>query len=373
MLHVRSSGVRIVGTGGFTRRSMLRFDLGTGDAAATAARAARKVIVARSSDNEGGPGPLRNPPPIGWRQKLRHFSQFTLGQLLLLCVLCCVFMILVTPKIHSVFQTQQKLDSARKRIAAEAAANADLAAAMRSGDVALARHALEAGANVKPGSSMIKPQTPPLFASIARGQPEIMELLLDFGADAEKTEPLSDEDFSYPMQDGPPLFAAISCKQPFEVRAKMIRLLVARGVDPRKEVYGRNAMDLAFHLSDAQAGDLLQEHGLSYGPREMAAFNRLDELKLAVQEDPGLLQERFRSVYTAQGGNGPTLLAIALERGYREMAKFLIDVGAPLDTVIYRGTPLMLLAARGGDPELIRLLVRAGWRWMPSTNIKTPR
>jgi ankyrin repeat protein len=114
---------------------------------------------------------------------------------------------------------------------------------------------------------------------------------------------------------------------------------------------------LVYGDRDTQVGDLLREIGVPYGPREMAAFNRLDDLKRAVGEQPDLVKERFRSPFA---GEGPTLLGIALEKGHRDMAKFLIEAGAPLDTVVYQNMTLLHMAARGGDPELIRLLVARG-------------
>jgi ankyrin repeat protein len=116
-------------------------------------------------------------------------------------------------------------------------------------------------------------------------------------------------------------------------------------------------MDEAVRSSDVETGDLLREYGVPYGPREMAAFNRLDEIKRVVTETPEVLNDRFRPIWA---GAGPTLLAIALARGYREMALFLIESGAPVDTLVYEGSTLLHEAAKGGDPELIRLLLGRG-------------
>jgi hypothetical protein len=156
---------------------------------------------------------------------------------------------------------------------------------------------------------------------------------------------------------GPPLFAAAGCDQPAEVREKMVRLLVARGANPRMLVHGHGTMDMAFDTSDAHMGALWRELGLPYGPREMAAFNRLDELKTAVQETPEILRRRYKTAYA---GAWPTLLGIALQRGYREMSLFLIESGAPLDVEHSIGGTLLHAAARGGDSGLIRLLVERG-------------
>jgi ankyrin repeat protein len=92
----------------------------------------------------------------------------------------------------------------------------------------------------------------------------------------------------------------------------------------------------------------------------MAAFNRLDELRRAVGEKPDLVKERLRTPWAHRPEQRSTLLGIALLKRYREMAKFLIEAGAPLDTREYAGLTPLHLAAGGGDPELIRLLVARG-------------
>ena len=223
--------------------------------------------------------------------------------------------------------------------------------AVRGNDVGLARAALEAGAD--PNASLWSL----LHTSIANGNMAMIELLLEFGADVERLDRLKPAKI---VPDGPPLYAAVGCNQPIEVRLAMIRLLVERDADARREVSQRNAMDIAVQDADAQVGALLRGYGLPYGPREMAAFNRLDELKRVVDQTPGVLNERYGPVYATRRGQGRTLLGIALQHGYREMALFLIESGAPLDTVESLGRTPLHMAAHGGDPELIRLLVARG-------------
>ncbi len=294
---------------------------------------------------------LGDKSPISVREKKPRFSEFSLRQFLLLVGVFGVLLSIVTPQIRRTFQGRWDQRAARRRVVA----GADLSTAVRLNNVVLARHALEAGADPNLILTWHPARLSALCTCIVNGQIEIMELLLDFGADVERSERIPGA-----IVDGPPLFAATGCSQPPEVRGQMVRLLVVRGADPRREIAGRNAMDVAFHVSDAQTGDLLREKGLPYGPREMAAFNRLDELKRVVNESPQILKDRFRSTWAARPGHGPTLLGIALERGYREMAVFLIESGAPLDTVEYLGYTLLHEAARGGDPQLIRLLVARG-------------
>ena len=279
--------------------------------------------------------------------KMRRFFAFSLRQLLLICAMLAVLLGLVTPHIRRMLRGWEFQENFDRR----AAIAKELKEAVEANDVALARRAIEAGAdpNLDPLANL-------LHTCALHGRVEMLELLLASGMDPERQHAL-------------PLFTAV-CNGPPDVRCRMIRILVAAGANPlRKFDYGPvNYMDFAFALSDAQTADLLREYGLPYGPREMAGFNRLDELKRAVSQSPGIVKDRFRTLrpthniagFWTPPGQGPTLLAIALERGYREMSQFLIDSGAPLDTVVYGGCTVLHLAADGGDPELIRLLVAHG-------------
>lgn len=306
--------------------------------------------------NEGCPDAPRGASHPAASRQSRRFYQFALSELLLLFALVAVLLGLVAPKIHAIFESRRVQETALRQATAEA----DFDAAVRANDVALARKALETApfkleliASPKGSSS--------LLTCISNGEIEIMELLLDYGADAERFQQLTNSplvvSFHGPIRPATPLFAAASCNQSLKVRRKMIQILVARGANPRSLFAGHSMMDIAFEASDAPLGDLLREYGLPYGPREMAAFNRLDELKRAVEKDRELLQRRFRAAYA---GTSPTLLGIALRRGYREMSLFLIEAGAPLDVLEHEGYTLLHQAALGGDPHLMRLLVERG-------------
>jgi cytohesin len=288
----------------------------------------------------------RREPP---RTRLRFF-QFSLLHLLALFAAVSLLLGILAPRLHRAYERRELVKAWRELQEAQAT----LEKAVRGNDVSLARGALEAGANPNAplggGESL-------LHIAVRNGHVAMMELLLDFGADVEHVAALP---FDTVVMHGPPLYAAMGCHQPVEIRIAMIRLLVDRGADPRREVGSRNTMDVAVYDSDAQMADLLREYGVPYGPREMAAFHRLDELKRAVDENPDVLRKRYRPTYAARPGKGPTLLGVALARGHREMAEFLIESGAPLDTVEYLGQTPLHMAARGGDPELIRLLVARG-------------
>jgi cytohesin len=119
-------------------------------------------------------------------------------------------------------------------------------------------------------------------------------------------------------------------------------------------------MDLSVASSNAAMCELFVQFGAPYTAREAAVFNRIEEVKRMVEQNPALLRERFSPFYYAKPGQGPTLLGIALARGYREMAVYLMDAGAPLDGREWYDCTLLHEAAKGGDPELIRRLVARG-------------
>jgi ankyrin repeat protein len=279
----------------------------------------------------------------------RRFWQFSLRELLALFAVLGILLSLLAPRLHRAFE---EWELRRTRRVAQVAQKV-LSRAIRENDANLARQALEAGADP---TCIDSPESSLLHTCIERGQCELAKVLLDHGADVERTVRLSDT----VVLSGPALFAAVACDQPAETRLRMVQMLIAHGADVRREIGDHNLVDIAVHNGDAQMADFLRQCGVSYGPAEMAAFNRLDELKRAVDASPNIVHERFRPIYAAKPGHGPTLLGIALSKGHREMALFLIERRAPLDTLEYLGQTLLHRAARGGDPELIRLLVARG-------------
>lgn len=268
----------------------------------------------------------------------KPFLQYSVRQFFALIVIVGLLLAIVAPRIRKALDDRgTQVDFLRKR-----EIQATLDAAVRAGDLHHVQDSLEAGAdpNVTLGGRQEL-----LCMSIENGHEEIVEALLDYGADVEKCSALA---------------TAIDCTHLGNARMKMIRLLLQHGADPHREHYGNNAMDLAVRHGDARLGDLLREHGLEYGPREMAAFNRLEELRLAVEKDPSIVKQRFGSDPRAHLVDHPTLLGIALAGGHQEMASYLIDHGAALDVREGAGATLLHRAARGGNPDLIRLLLSRG-------------
>lgn len=265
----------------------------------------------------------------------QRFLQFGLRQLLVLVAVLSILFAIVGPRIRKALHDEPPVIDQQESQAA-------LEAAVRNGDFELARRAIEAGANPNRAPYAEKDL---LCMSIANGQIKIMKLLLDHGASLDRNKPL---------------LAAIECTLPIEVRLEMLRVLLPLRVDTHPLLPGSDVLDAAVRSGDAAIGGLLRESGVECGPRMMAAFNWLDELRRAVEENPNIVRERFEPVYASRPGQGATLLGIALFRGHREMALYLIQQGAPLDTTERLGATHLHSAARGGDPELIRLLAARG-------------
>ncbi|MBP90096.1 MAG: hypothetical protein CMJ64_25880 [Planctomycetaceae bacterium] len=191
---------------------------------------------------------------------------------------------------------------------------------------------------------------------IDNGQLAILELLLDSGADIGTNERLDGGLVGF----GPPFFAANSSRHSMATRRKMVQLLIDHGADPQVSLGNHDAMSHAVKQADSQVGDLQREHGLAYGPHEMASSigsTNCDRSSRRIQ--PFCANASVPSMQPPPG-QGPTLLGSAIVKGNREMSVFLIEQGAPLDTVEGLGQTLLHLAARSADPELVRLLIARG-------------
>lgn len=147
---------------------------------------------------------------------------------------------------------------------------------------------------------------------------------------------------------------------------EMVQLLLEHGADPDGQaatgsvMESLSAMDLAIRKSDGDIADLLKKHGAQYGPREAVALNRMTEVESMLRADRAIVTARVRPIAGARHGQEPTLLGIAVRFGHRELASFLIKHGASVDSIEGLGGTLLHQAAIGGDPQLIRLLVDHG-------------
>ena len=258
----------------------------------------------------------------------RRFWQFSMRQLGVLLVSVAVLCALISRPLYEHAKRRREDRIARQRIAAYN----NIAEAVRTNDLQLAEQTFELG---YPAEELFHRGNASPNQCVAKGQLAMLELLLEHGAPR------------------PGQVFVLQSNQPREVRKKTAQLLIKFGADPAEPL----AMDFAIQENDRNAAELLEELGAVFGPQELAAFNRLEELKKLVRDQPKLVNQRFRSVFA---GESTTLLGIALAGGYREMSLYLIDAGAPLDICVGLGQTMLHQAARGGDPELIRMLVARG-------------
>jgi ankyrin repeat protein len=288
-----------------------------------------------------------------------QFWQFKLWQVFALVAVLGVLAAVIAPRLYQASQQWQE----ERKVAEAGAVAGSLRKAIVDGDAEGVRKALAAGALLS--SIRLDDGSSALLGAVTRGHCETVELLLAQGEDFEQIGVYNRQPgIRSATGRGPALFAAVDCDLPVEKKVKMFRLLLAQGANIRREIDGVDLMDVAVRRGDADVGDLLRAEGLPYGPREMAAFNRIDELQQAIRESPDIVHERFESVgrnSTIDDRRVTTLLGIALWKNYLEMARMLLEAGAPVDTREHDGrTPLHIAATLGGDPEAIRLLVKHG-------------
>jgi ankyrin repeat protein len=185
---------------------------------------------------------------------------------------------------------------------------------------------------------------------VVKGQPETLQVLLE----------------------GPPgrnlLMAAINSELPPDSKLAMVRLLLELGApvnQPRAglpNIVGQLPLDRALQLRDAELADLLREFGAPYTIREAVILGRTDEVRRIVEADPSLLHQRFPPyAHVESPDRYPTLLGLALRHGRRDIARYLIDAGAPLDVLEwYYDETLLVQAVVGDDPEMIKELAGRG-------------
>lgn len=258
------------------------------------------------------------------------FWRFSIGQLCLLVVAVAVLCAIIARPLDE--QVQQRREDKRFRQRNEAYNNLDKA--VRQNDLQLAQQTLQLGF---PAQELTARGNASPDNCVANGQLEMLELLLEYGV---KRPALS-------------CVLGLGSLQSLDARKNMAQLLIKYGADAAEPP----AMDMAVRQYNIQSAEMLEELGAVFGPRELAAFNRLEALKKLVQDQPVLLRQRFGKVVA---GEDPTLLGLALAGGHRELSLYLIDAGAPLDWVEGLGQTMLHRAARGGDPQLIRRLVARG-------------
>ncbi|MBI2477962.1 MAG: ankyrin repeat domain-containing protein [Planctomycetia bacterium] len=228
-----------------------------------------------------------------------------------------------------------------------------LSFAVRKDDRKLTRFLLDAGANPNPSD-----RHRCLHYCVANANLEMMELLFERGTDAKIDN----------NREGSSLRDVFESSHPPEIRYALMEKLLEYGADVDAVGDGLSAMDLAVQHNDAQACDLLRRHGAFYTGREATFFNRFADVQRMVAESPHVLTEHYSlssyvqhgtgaTVYYVRPGTGATMLGIALERSYEELAIWLLSAGASVNSIELDGGTTLHSAARGGHPQLVKLLL----------------
>lgn len=225
-----------------------------------------------------------------------------------------------------------------------------LISAIRAGDLAKAGSLIQSGAADVNGRD-VRGLTPLMIAA-GLGQPEIVELLLNAGADALTSEPR--------------MGASALHKAAQSSNSEVIALLLLNGalVDQQSPVLGHTAlMDAVLHKQKDGVRTLL-----AYGANT-AVRNHWNQTALDLAENDGsvdiaqMIRDRIGAV---EGIVQRSELVMAAKAGDVEKVKQLLAAGVDVNQRMpITGTPdddytALGIAARGGHAETVGLLVKAG-------------
>jgi ankyrin repeat protein len=154
----------------------------------------------------------------------------------------------------------------------------------------------------------------PIGVAARRGHREIVELLLEHGADPNAPEPDAPR--------GKALFEAA-----FHNHTEMAKILLKYGADPNASVDSSGVA-----VKHARKNTELYELMLKHGGKETNIFedaintNDLEAVKKMLKQDPNLAKD-------PNGFHGEGIMSGVAKKGYREMIKLLMDHGATVPNV----------------------------------------
>lgn len=258
---------------------------------------------------------------------------------------------------------------------AHAAGYPELAAAIRANDTAAVRSLLAGGvsANDKPAD-----KSAPLVIAVVGKQPEIVQALLDAGADPDTRHPA--------YYNATVLMLAVNNRD-----EAMVRLLLDAGADPNLvDKAGDSALNWTTFYGDAAIAEVLLAHHIDatmsgHGNALEVAIRRghqalveryTDYMKLradvaprdaalftAVQAGDVAAAKRALAAgasVDARDGTRRGALGAAARRGDAAMVAALLDAGAPIDAVDPIGFTPLMEAARDGKADVVALLLDRG-------------
>ncbi|MGB0550583.1 MAG: ankyrin repeat domain-containing protein [Limisphaerales bacterium] len=221
-------------------------------------------------------------------------------------------------------------------------ADRDLIYACMSGDVALASKALEDGADIT--------NFRPLWMASEEGHKNVVELLLQYKANVNKTHP----DFG-----STPLFQASQMGH-----TEVVRLLLEGGADPNIAetdegstpllmASSQGYYDVAMLLLNAGADP---NKGNNNGDTPLYVVSRYGHADVA-----RLLLDRGADPNMARIYDGLTPLMVAAKKGKLDMVKVLLDRGAnPNGVELINGDTPLILACERRNMNMVKLLLARG-------------
>ena len=223
----------------------------------------------------------------------------------------------------------------------------DLHVAIRNGDAESVEHLLQTGADVN-GRNRVGDT--PLQEAFRQGNLEIMQLLVDAGADPYAEYPWGGETvFSDAIEEGNLEVVRILANSgtgpvgsvlPFAIvngNDQVVRILLEAGADPdATDIGGRSSLDIAIILDKTEAVRMLADAG--------ADVNEIPTGRVSV-------------------GGEDTILGMAVKSGNLEIIRILVDAGADVAAKSDPfGQSAMEIAVRGGNARTIEILKSAADR-----------
>jgi ankyrin repeat protein len=232
-----------------------------------------------------------------------------------------------------------------------------------SGNLTKAMQLINEGADPNAGNGCA------LVAAASRGQLQLVELLLDRGANPNRTV---SGDLTVVMGGATPLVAAVQSRE-----VRVVQLLLQRGANPRNDF---DAFQVVINFGDVAMAELLLRHGANPNmkhpgdgpvyyyveirpresqqkevpPRDLAP-DRIDETMKRLQCN--VSTSRGKSLLHAAVGAG----GVGGREGRERIAKLLIERGADPNVHELNGeTPLMTASRWTGSPRTVSMLKDAG-------------
>ncbi len=203
---------------------------------------------------------------------------------------------------------------------------------------------LDAGAD--PNAHDLTFGSTPLGGAVREGHAEVARILIDAGAD------LSEKGF----RDQTLLYTAVR-----EGHAVAARILIDAGADPNaKDTSGRTPLHTAVEEGHAEAARILMAAGA-----DMSAQNTFGKTPLHMAIEEGNMEMArillaAGAEMSAQDRSGDTLLHTAVEEGHAEMTRILVDSGADLNAKGSLDQTPLHMAVEEGNVEIVRILVDSG-------------